>query len=55
MSDKIILKFIDMLEGDMEKNYMETARAFKSLCDPQRLKILDMLNREDLCACDILE
>lgn len=39
----------------MEKNYMETARAFKSLCDPQRLKILDMLNREELCACDILE
>lgn len=39
----------------MEKNYTDYALIFKSLADETRLKIIDMLSNEELCACKILE
>jgi ArsR family transcriptional regulator len=39
----------------MEKAYAETATMFKAFSDPKRLKILDLLGRQELCGCDLLE
>ena len=39
----------------MIENYKEYARLFKTLSDPNRLMILDMLSCGELCACVILE
>jgi len=38
-----------------ETMYEEYANIFKALSDPTRLKIINMLAKEDLCACKILE
>lgn len=39
----------------MEKIYTETAKILKTLSDPKRLRIVDMLSCGELCACQILE
>ena len=39
----------------MEDQYVKLARVFKSLCDPKRLKIVDMLSDGEKCACELLE
>ncbi|WP_280527253.1 metalloregulator ArsR/SmtB family transcription factor [Clostridium sp. BJN0001] len=39
----------------MKMNYEENAKIFKSLSDPSRLKIIDILSCGEKCACDILE
>lgn len=36
-------------------NYEEYARIAKALSDPKRVKILDIVSCEEMCACDILE
>lgn len=39
----------------MEKIYTDTAKMLKSISDPKRLRIIDMLSCGELCACKILE
>lgn len=39
----------------METIYTDTAKILKAICDPKRLKIVDMLSCGELCACKILE
>ena len=39
----------------MKMNYEENAKIIKSLSDPSRLKIIDILSCGEKCACDILE
>lgn len=39
----------------MKDIYEEKARVFKALSDPNRLRIMDMLSDDELCACKILE
>lgn len=39
----------------MSNNYEINAKIFKTLSDPNRLKIIDMLSCSEKCACDILE
>lgn len=39
----------------MKDRYTNTAKMLKALSDPKRLKIVDMLSRDELCACVILE
>lgn len=39
----------------MENKYVENANLFKSISDPNRLMIVDMLSCGTLCACKILE
>lgn len=39
----------------MESRRDETVKVFKSLCDPNRLQIVEMLQNGELCACQILE
>lgn len=39
----------------MESRREETVKVFKSLCDPNRLQIVEMLQNGELCACQILE
>jgi len=39
----------------LNKNYADYALIFKSLADETRLKIIEMLSNEELCACKILE
>lgn len=36
-------------------DYLKTSAIFKTLSEPTRLKILDMLSCGELCACEILE
>lgn len=36
-------------------NYEEESIIFKALCEPTRLKILDMLSCGEMCACAMLE
>lgn len=36
-------------------NYCDSALIFKAMSDETRLKIIDMLSCDELCACDILE
>ncbi len=44
------------VEGDLVKqNYDEYSKIIKSLSDPSRLKIIDILSCGERCACDILE
>ncbi|KFX54051.1 MULTISPECIES: metalloregulator ArsR/SmtB family transcription factor [unclassified Clostridium] len=38
----------------MKLNYEEHAKIIKSLSDPNRLKIIDILSCGEKCACDIL-
>lgn len=39
----------------MENNYVKNANLFKSISDPNRLMIVDMLSCGTLCACKLLE
>jgi len=39
----------------LKKNYEKYAEVFKALGDSHRLKILDMLCKDERCACRILE
>ena len=36
-------------------DYVEESTVFKALCEPTRLKILDMLSCGEMCACVMLE
>ena len=38
-----------------EDNYVKYTKILKILADPKRLKIVEMLSCQELCACDILE
>ena len=39
----------------MEKDYERDSKNFKAFCDPNRLKILDILKSGEHCACKLLE
>ncbi|MDO4170973.1 MAG: metalloregulator ArsR/SmtB family transcription factor [Lachnospiraceae bacterium] len=39
----------------MEQKYIDASKVLKAISDPKRLKIVDMLSCEELCACNILE
>lgn len=39
----------------MENKYIATANLFKSISDPNRLMIMDMLSNGSSCACKILD
>ncbi|HHV64848.1 MAG TPA: winged helix-turn-helix transcriptional regulator [Peptococcaceae bacterium] len=38
-----------------DNRYQNNARVFKALCDPNRLRIIEMLQSGERCACEILE
>lgn len=37
------------------KNYVEIAKIFKALSDPNRIQILELLKAQERCACVLLE
>ena len=39
----------------MENDYERDSKIFKAFCDPNRLKILDILKSGEHCACKLLE
>ena len=39
----------------MSRSYSEHAKVFKALCDETRLKVLEMLQSGEKCACVLLE
>jgi len=39
----------------IESKYEENAKIFKALCEPNRLKIIDILSCGELCACRVLQ
>ena len=39
----------------MESRYVKTAKIFKALSDPKRVKIVDMLSCGDMCGCVLLK
>ena len=39
----------------MSVNYVDIAKKLKVISDPKRLRIIDMLSCDELCACEILE
>lgn len=39
----------------MNGSYTENARIFKTFCDENRLRILELLQDGDLCACVLIE
>ena len=39
----------------MNTNHTENARIFKAFCDENRLRILELLQDGDLCACVLIE
>ena len=39
----------------MEKDYERDSKIFKAFCDPNRLRILDILKSGEQCACKLLE
>ena len=39
----------------MSVNYEDIAKKLRVISDPKRLKIIDMLSCDELCACEILE
>ena len=39
----------------MEKDYERDSKIFKAFCDPNRLKILDIIKSGEHCACKLLE
>jgi len=39
----------------MSVDYENIAKKLKVISDPKRLKIIDMLSCDELCACEILE
>lgn len=39
----------------MKNNYERNAKVFQALSDPNRLKIIEMLQSRERCACEILK
>lgn len=39
----------------MESKYVKTAKIFRALSDPKRVKIVDMLSCGEMCACVLLK
>jgi ArsR family transcriptional regulator len=39
----------------MAQEYVKTAERLKALAEPTRLQILEMLDREEMCVCEIIE
>lgn len=39
----------------MKNSHVENAKVFKALCDPKRLKVLELLRKGEQCACVLLE
>ena len=39
----------------MESRYVKTAKIFKALSDPKRVKIVDMLSCGEMCGCVLLK
>ena len=39
----------------MSVDYEDVAKKLKVISDPKRLKIIDLLSCDELCACEILE
>lgn len=39
----------------MKNKYTETAQIFKALCDENRIKILEILQNGEKCACKLLD
>ena len=39
----------------MSVNYEDIAKKLRVISDPKRLRIIDMLSCDELCACEILE
>ena len=39
----------------MKNKHTQAAKVFKTLCDPNRLMIVEMLNSGEKCACRLLE
>lgn len=39
----------------MSVDYENLSKKLRGISDPKRLKIIDMLSCDELCACDILE
>ena len=39
----------------MEKQFNQDAKVFKAFCDPNRLRILDILKSGEHCACKLLD
>jgi len=55
---KFIIKHIDKCRYEvrkLENNFEKSARAFKALCDPNRLMIIELLKSGEKCACNLLE
>ena len=48
-------RYISICGDEMDERYIEYARFFKVLSDPNRLMIVDMLSCGELCACVILK
>ena len=46
---------LQKVENTLINSYADYALIFKSLADETRLKIIEMLSNEELCACKILE
>lgn len=36
-------------------DYEKTSLVLKAMADPKRLKIIDLLSQDSLCACEVLE
>ena len=39
----------------VDPSYTQAARVFKALCDPNRVRILELLQTGEVCACALLE
>ena len=39
----------------MEKQFNQDAKVFKAFCDPNRLRVLDILKSGEHCACKLLD
>ena len=39
----------------MDPSYTQAARVFKAMCDPNRVRILELLQTGEVCACALLE
>lgn len=39
----------------MDNVYLDQVRVFKAFCDENRLRILELLSRDEKCVCDLME
>lgn len=51
----ILISNIFDLRQNMNVYYLDNAKVFKAFCDEQRLKILELLQSGEKCACVLLE